>query len=98
MFSSRYPHRSQPMGKAFAALSLIFTFALVVPAGADTSVLPKGTNLSSLVVINNGNLANSAQQILIATLQGIVARKSGSQIYIDGGTGYTLWRNHLARA
>ncbi|MDB6065517.1 MAG: hypothetical protein JWR26_1725 [Pedosphaera sp.] len=76
----------------------MFAMALALPGRADTSVFPKGTNLSSIVVIGSGSLTSAAQQTLIATLQGIVARKSASQIYIDGGGGYTLWRNHLASA
>lgn len=62
---------------------------------ADTSFLPKGTNLTSLVVINEANLTNSAQKVLVATLQGIVARQSGQQIYIDGGNGYSIWYPYL---
>jgi GxGYxYP putative glycoside hydrolase C-terminal domain/GxGYxYP third domain/GxGYxYP_N 1st domain/GxGYxYP_N second domain len=60
--------------------------------------LPQGTNLTSLVVIPSGYLANSAQRVLVATLQGVVARQSTRQIYIDGGSGYTIWRNHLSSA
>lgn len=65
-----------------------------VARGGD-GYLPKGTNLTSLVVISGGNLPNTAQQVLIATLQGLVARQSSQQIYIDGGSGYSLWPAHL---
>src|SRR4051794_30769193 len=58
-------------------------------------ILPKGTNLSSIVVIKQSDLGNNAQQVLMATLQGIVARRSGQQIYIDAGSGYTVWKNYL---
>jgi hypothetical protein len=65
-----------------------------VARGSD-GYLPKGTNVTSLVVIGNGNLPDVAQQVLIATLQGLVARQSSQQIYIDGGSGYSLWPAHL---
>jgi hypothetical protein len=32
---------------------------------------------------------------MIATLQGVVARRSGQQIFIDAGGGYSLWRDQL---
>ncbi len=80
-----------------AALPLALA-GVVVAARVDADVLPKGTNLTSLVVISDANLGNSAQRVLIATLQGIVARHSGQQIYIDGGSGYSLWNNHLHTA
>jgi len=57
--------------------------------------LPKGTNLTSLVEISESNLGNSALRALTVSLQGVVARQSSQQIYIDGGRGYTLWYNHL---
>ena len=65
---------------------------------ADSSALPKGTNVTSLTVITDGNLGNAAQKVLIATLQGTVARQSGSQIYIDSGSGYSIWDSHLHSA
>src|ERR1017187_4639522 len=61
-------------------------------------VLLRGTNVASLVVISQGNLTTSAQQLLIATLQGVVARQSGAKIYIDGGSGYSIWDKHLNTA
>jgi len=66
-----------------------------VGAQAENAFFPKGTNLSSLVVISEGNLATSAQKVLIATLQGIVARQSSEQIYIDAGGGYSGWYRQL---
>ena len=65
---------------------------------ADSSALPKGTNVTSLTVITDGNRGNAAQKVLIATLQGTVARQSGSQIYIDSGSGYSIWDSHLHSA
>ena len=60
--------------------------------------LPKGTNLTSLVGISESSLGNSSLRALTATLQGLVARQSSQQIYVDGGRGYTLWYNHLNSA
>jgi len=68
-------------------------------AGAQTHYLPQGTNLTSLVVITHGALGNVAQRVLIGTLQGHVARRSGTQIYIQGtSAGYGIWHNHLRDA
>jgi len=67
---------------------------LVRPACA----LPRGTNLTSFVVISEASLGTPAQRVLIATLQGVVARQSSRQIYIDAGSGYTLWYRHLNTA
>src|SRR6266481_6828073 len=60
--------------------------------------LPKGTNLTSLVGISESNLGSSALRVLTVTLQGVVARQSSQQIYVDGGRGYSLWYNHLNTA
>lgn len=65
-------------------------------AGAQTHYLPKGTNLTSLVVITHGALGSLAHRVLFGTLQGHVARRSGTQIYIQGvSAGYGLWHHHL---
>jgi hypothetical protein len=71
-------------------------FTVVPDTSAWNSSLPRGTNLTSLMVITQGNLATPAQQLLIATLQGIVARQSSTQIYIDGGSGYSIWDEDLS--
>lgn len=76
-----------------ALIWLLFVFPSATRAGGN--FFPKGTNITSIVVISESNLTNSAQKTLIATLQGIVARQSAQQIYIDGGNGYSLWDNHL---
>jgi hypothetical protein len=63
---------------------------------AQLPIFPKGTNLTSLTVIADSDIGNSAQKIMISTLQGVVARRSGSQIYIDiPGLGYSTWKDHL---
>lgn len=81
------------------ALLLLLAMGGVVACRADSTVLPKGTNLNSLMVINENNLGSTAQGVMIATLQGLVARQSGSQIYIVGSSaGYSIWYNHLKNA
>jgi hypothetical protein len=79
-------------------LLFVITFGMAFATRAGESGFPKGTNATSLVVITDGNLANSAQKVLIATLQGLVARQSSRQIYIDGGSGYSIWYQHLYSA
>lgn len=80
--------------KGFAIAGLL---AGAITTCADTGgLLPKGTNLHSLTVINENQLGNSAQGVMISTLQGIVARRSTSQIFIVGSAaGYNVWPNYL---
>src|SRR2546421_2837676 len=65
------------------------------PLFAQSPIFPKGTNLASLMVIKDSDIGSDAQKILISTLQGVVARRSSSQIYIDVGSGYSVWTAHL---
>src|SRR6266702_8096593 len=65
---------------AMAGLILVVA-SLPLATQAGGGFFPKGTNVTSLVVIADGNLANPAQKTMIATLQGIVARQSAKQIY-----------------
>jgi len=65
------------------------------PAQAGGGLHPKGTNLNSLIVINRGNLGDAATQTMMTSLQGLVARVSSQQIYVDDCCGYTIWREHL---
>jgi hypothetical protein len=78
-------------------LHFIVSLLLCSTCEAQTSGIffPKGTNLTSFVSINEDSLGSSGQQIMIATLQGIVARSSPRQLYIDSST-YSRWRLHLA--
>jgi hypothetical protein len=77
----------------FVASILLFFGGL---CDADTPGFPKGTNLSSIVVISENALGNTAQRVMVATLQGLVARRSPNQIYITGSSaGYNLWPGHL---
>src|SRR5664279_1276570 len=85
------------VGRSHSLLMSIIMLAAAV-VHADPGILPKGTNVTSLTVIQDGAMINSAQKVMIATLQGLVARQSPNQIYIDGGGGYTIWYNHLNTA
>src|SRR6266478_2261648 len=76
-------------------LALLSFLILLVPPAFG---LPKDTNGTSLLVISESSLGSSALHTLTATLQGVVARQSSQQIYIDGGRGYTIWNNHLNSA
>jgi hypothetical protein len=76
----------------------VLGLAVASLARADGYALPKGTNVTSLVVISAGNLGSTAEQVLTATLQGLVARQSSQQVYVDGGSGYSIWYNHLTSA
>jgi len=62
---------------------------------AEEASYPKGTNLTSVIVIRVSDLGGEAQQTLIATLQGLVARSSGEQIYVEGSGGYEFWEEVL---
>jgi hypothetical protein len=83
--------------------SLLFRSVLALPiwftlggfSFAQPFILPKGTYLSSLTVITESELSNGAQKVFIATLQGVLARRSSAQIYIDSGAGYSIWKDHL---
>lgn len=54
----------------------------------------KGIALKSLCVIN-GNSLSAEQKVLVATLQGLVAKTSADQIYIDEGGPSTVWANYM---
>src|SRR5271168_2194849 len=81
-------------------IAIVAASVLALSDSAVTAqlILPKGTNAASLMVITQGNLTTSAEQLLIATLQGLVARQPGAKIYIDGGSGYSIWDKHLNTA
>lgn len=68
----------------------------VVTASLGTTILhPKGTALVSLDVIPSGNLPDNPSKVLTATLQGLVAKTSSEQIYIDEGGPGSVWKNYL---
>jgi hypothetical protein len=65
------------LGLGLAVLLFVFP---VLYSRAQAPLLPKGTNISSLAVTKQRALENNVQQILLATLQGVVAGKSRQQI------------------
>ncbi|PSL28218.1 GxGYxYP domain-containing protein [Chitinophaga ginsengisoli] len=54
----------------------------------------KGTALKSLCVISGNNLS-AEQKVLVATLQGLVAKTSADQIYIDEGGPSAVWTSYM---
>ncbi len=61
----------------------------------EESFYPKGTPLTSLVVIPESKTGNFVERVLVATLQGVVAKYSHEQIYILAGGGYRNWKDWL---
>lgn len=57
--------------------------------------LVKGTPLKSLDVIPVANLKSNSEKVLVATLQGLVAKTSSEQIYIDEGRAGSNWKNYM---
>ena len=93
---------SVPMGTWYLSSRQLFLTAFLVAGLHKSSVLaqsgvvyPRGTNLASIWVLPGANFGSAAEQVMAATLQGWVARQSSDQIYLDAGTGYSIWKNHL---
>ena len=81
-----------------AVLIVALTTSLTVmrseASGAGVG-LPKGVALQSLVVIPLDALASSQDRALVASLQGLVAKRSSEQIFIDDGGPSRTWKNYL---
>jgi hypothetical protein len=85
--------------KTFARCCLaLLSLALFGPllSHGQESLYVRGTNLASLVVIHDRHLPGAEMQVMAATLQGLVAKRSTEQIYIDAAGGAGLWREYLA--
>lgn len=54
----------------------------------------KGTELKALNVISGSTLSNQ-EKVLVATLQGLAAKSSSEQIYIDEGGPSTVWKDYM---
>jgi hypothetical protein len=94
----RVPGR--PTLSAVAVLIVALLIALTVTASQASDagvVLPKGIALQSLDVIALSALIGSEDRALVASLQGLVAKSSSEQIYIDEGGPSTTWMNYLNR-
>ncbi|MFC5648836.1 GxGYxYP domain-containing protein [Paenibacillus solisilvae] len=78
-------------------LVLLVSSLSVTYAGNRSGVsLPKGTPLKSLAVIPSSNLTNNEDKVLVAALQGIVAKSSSEQIFIDEGGPGATWKNYMS--
>ncbi|MPY60036.1 GxGYxYP domain-containing protein [Streptomyces spongiae] len=57
--------------------------------------LPKATPLRRLDVIPSGTFTSDADRVLVAALQGLVAKTSSEQIFIDEGGPGAVWKDFL---
>ncbi len=81
-----------------AVLIVVLTTSLTVMRSQASDagiVLPKGVALRSLVVIPLDALASSQDRALVASLQGLVAKRSPEQIFIDDGGPSRTWKDYL---
>jgi hypothetical protein len=83
-----------------AITGLAIACSALIPASATTPsstgiALPQGTKLRSLAVIKSANLSGRADGVLVASLQGLVAKSSPDQIFIDEGGPGAAWLNDL---
>jgi hypothetical protein len=77
-------------------ISLVFISAVAYAKKGESGVmLPKGKTLRSLTVIQSSQLTLDEDKVLVATLQGLVAKSSSEQIYIDEGGPGTVWKNYM---
>jgi hypothetical protein len=90
------PRRSTALS-VVAALIVAFTGSAAT--GRQTSGtgvgLPKGVALQSLLVVPLDALTSSQDRVLVASLQGLVAKSSPEQIFIDDGGPSTTWKDYL---
>jgi hypothetical protein len=81
-----------------SVLVVLLTSNMTVLRGqaSDAGVgLPKGFALQSVVVIPLDVLATRQDRALVASLQGLVAKRSPEQIFIDDGGPSTTWKDFL---
>ena len=69
--------------------------ALGRPASGADIGLPKGVPLQSLVVVPVRALKTRQDRALVASLQGLVAKSSPEQIFIDDDGPSTTWKDYL---
>ena len=75
-------------------MAAVFAIMMGVPSAlaGEGILFPKGQQLTSIVQINVSSL-NYAQRVMISSLQGVVAKKSSKQIFMDEGG--VPWRSFL---
>ena len=94
----RMPVPRRSILSVVAVLIVALTTCLTVmrsQANAAGVGLPKGVALQSLLVIPLDALASSQDRALVASLQGLVAKHSPEQIFIDDGGPSTTWKDYL---
>jgi hypothetical protein len=94
----RWPvvRRSTPSLVAVLILVLTTGVSAMGRQASDADVgLPKGVALQSLVVIPVRALTTSQDRALVASLQGLVAKSSPEQVFIDDGGPSTTWKDYL---
>ena len=83
---------------AAAVLIVVFVTSVTLTAsraGDDGSMLHKGIVLRSLDVIPLNALTTGEDRALVASLQGLVAKTSSEQIFIEEDGPDTVWKNYL---
>ena len=94
----RWPVTRRSTLSLFAVLLVALTVGVAAwgrQAHAADVALPKGAPLRSLAVIPIRALATSRDRVLVASLQGLVAKRSADQIFIDDGGPSTTWKDYL---
>ncbi len=90
------PSRSIPLSVVVVLIVALTTSVAMGRQASGAGVgLPKGVALQSLVVIPLDALVSSQDRALVASLQGLVAKSSSEQIFIDDGGPSTTWKDYL---
>lgn len=76
-------------------ISVTCVLTITYANGNNGVLLPKGAQLTSLDVISSSNLTNNEDKVLVATLQGLIAKNSSEQIFIDEGGPGAIWKNYM---
>ncbi len=93
---SPVPRRSTLSVIAILIVALTTSLTVMRSQASSAGVgLPKGVELQSLLVIPLDALASSQDRALVASLQGLVAKRSPEQIFIDDGGPSTTWKDYL---
>jgi GxGYxYP putative glycoside hydrolase C-terminal domain/GxGYxYP third domain/GxGYxYP_N second domain/GxGYxYP_N 1st domain len=91
----RWPAPRRSTLSVVAVLIVALSTGMTATGFAADAGLPKGVALRSLLVIPLETLASSQDRALVASLQGLVAKSSPEQIFIDDGGPSTTWKDYL---
>jgi hypothetical protein len=81
---------------AILIVALTTSMTVMRSQASDVGIgLPKGVALKSVIVIPLRALKTSQDRALVASLQGLVAKHSPEQIFIDDGGPNTTWKDYL---